>query len=75
MTQYEYMKMSESVLKVAVGSNMNVADVKHLELYEEYRRLKADGLKVTYIVDYLQEQYGVPVASIYRLVKRMSREI
>lgn len=75
MTQYEFMKMAERVLKVAASKEIRVQDVKHLQLYEDYRRLKGEGLKVTYIVDYLCVQYGVPVASIYRIVKRMGRKI
>lgn len=75
MTQYEYIKMAESVLKIAVSKQVKVDDVCHLQMYEDFIRLKAEGLKVTYIVDYLCEQYGVPVATIYRIVKRMSRKI
>ena len=75
MTQYEFMKMAESVLRVAVASDMRLQDVKHLRMYEDYLRLKGEGLKVTYIVNYLNEEYDIPIASIYRIIKRMGNKL
>lgn len=75
MKQYEFMKAVESVLRLTAEKQINVQDVRHLPMYEEYRRLKSEGLKVTYIVNYLCMQYEVPEPTIYRVIKRMERKV
>lgn len=75
MRQYDILKMAESVIKTISENGINPADVYHLAMYEDYQRLKKEGLKVTYVVNYLIQQYGVPEATIYRVVKRMQKEI
>ncbi|MCI6672423.1 MAG: hypothetical protein PUG96_02455 [Prevotellaceae bacterium] len=75
MTQYELLKTTESLLSVLSKNNIDANDVKYLELYGEYRRLKDEGHKVCYIVHYLSEQYNCGVATVYRVVKRMEQAI
>lgn len=75
MKQSEVLKMAESVLKVLVANDVDMNDVKHLEMYEDLKRLKSEGHKKMYIYSYLEEQYGVPMTTIYRVEKRMEREI
>lgn len=75
MRQYEFMKAVESVLRLIVEKQVNAQDVRHLTMYEDYRKLKSEGLKVTYIVNYLCTQYEIPEPTIYRVIKRMERDV
>lgn len=75
MNVYDVLKMAESVLQTVEANNIHVGDVKRLQMYEDYRRLKRERLKKTYIVNYLVDQYGVPEPTVYRLIKRMERTV
>lgn len=73
MTHYELLKMAESALRMCVEHGVTVKDVEMIHVYEDYDRMEREGHKKTFIVAYLSEQYGVPVATIYRLAKRMRK--
>ena len=75
MTQYELLKTASSILTMLEANDIDAKDVRYLDLYVEYRRLKDEGHKVGYIAYYLSQQYGCSVATVYRLVKRMERKV
>ena len=39
MTEYDLMKAAESILGMLAKNNVDVKDVNHIEMYEEYNRL------------------------------------
>ena len=75
MTQYELLKTAESLLAVLMKNGIDAKDIKYLELYREYMRLKKEGHKVGYVVYYLSQQYVCSEATVYRVVKRMTQKI
>lgn len=75
MTQYELLKTAESLLAVLMSNDVDAKDVKYLEMYQEYMRLKKEGHKVGYVVYYLSQQYECSEATVYRVVKRMAQKI
>lgn len=75
MTQYELLKTAESLLVVLMSNDVDAKDVKYLEMYKEYMRLKKEGHKVGYVVYYLSQQYECSEATVYRVVKRMTQNI
>jgi hypothetical protein len=75
MTQYELLKTAESLLAVLMSNDVDAKDVKYLEMYQEYMRLKKEGHKVGYVVYYLSQQYECSEATVYRVVKRMTQKI
>ena len=75
MTQYELLKTAESLLVVLLSNDVDAKDVKYLEMYQEYMRLKKEGHKVGYVVYYLSQQYECSEATVYRVVKRMTQKI
>jgi len=75
MTQYELLKTAESLLVVLMSNDVDAKDVKYLEMYKEYMRLKKEDHKVGYVVYYLSQQYECSEATVYRVVKRMTQKI
>lgn len=75
MTNYELLKVNESVCRAVVINGVCVEDVQHVEMYENFIRMEREGHKKTFIVAYLCEQYGVSEATIYRVASRMSRNV
>ena len=75
MKQCDVLEMAESVLKMLIANDVDMNDVKYLRMYEDLKRLKSEGHKRMYIYSYLEEQYGVPMTTIYRVEKRMERDM
>ena len=63
MIVYESLKNNRDLLIRLARAGIAVEDVKHLELYEDFVRLRADGLKTTYVVAHLCDQYEVSEAT------------
>ena len=75
MTQYELLKTVASLLTVLMENDIDAKDVKYIELYKDYLRLKRESHKVGYVVYYLSQQYECSEATVYRVVKRMTQKI
>jgi hypothetical protein len=75
MTQYDLLRTAESLLTILTANDVDAKDVKYLELYEDFVRLKDEGHKVGYIVYYLSQQYECSEATVYRVAKRMAQDI
>lgn len=75
MTQYELLKTAASLLTVLMENDIDAKDVKYIELYKDYLRLKKEGHKVGYVVYYLSQQYECSEATVYRVAKRMTQKI
>ena len=75
MTQYELLKTAASLLTVLMENDIDAKDVKYIELYKDYLRLKKEGHKVGYVVYYLSQQYECSEATVYRVVKSMMQKI
>lgn len=67
--------MTESVLMTVVKNGINVQDVVYLQAFEQYVRMEREGHKKTFITAYISEQYGIPIPTLYRLIKRMNQTI
>lgn len=75
MTQYELLRTAESILAMLESNAVDAHDVKYLELYRDYVRLKGEGHKIGYVVYYLSQQYECSEATVYRVTKRMAQKI
>jgi hypothetical protein len=75
MIQYELLKASVSLLAMLEKNGIDAKDVKYIDLYDEYTRLKSEGHKMGYIAYYLSQQYECSEATVYRVVKRMAQDI
>ena len=75
MTHYELLKSTESALKMMQANDVCIDNVRHIEVYEQLRRMEREGHKKTFIIAYLCEQYGVSEATLYRVASRMSRNV
>lgn len=72
MTNYELIRLNESLLRTIVKNKVHVDDVRYTSLYRDYLRMKEDGYKVTYIVAVLSKKYGVGERKVYTLCHRFS---
>lgn len=75
MKAYELLYINKSVLETMLSASIDVSDLKYLDLYKEYIRLKGEGHKKTYIMQYLSDEYGVTDRTIYRIIDKFSAEV
>lgn len=75
MTIEELIKVNESLIRIMCDNGIDTCIVKHLEMYNDYKRLTKEGHKKTYIVGYLSDVYGVNERTVYRVVGKMNQEV
>ena len=70
MTYYEIIKLNKESIDRLDSAGFRMDDCRYVTLYEDYRRMRAAGEKMTYIVAALHERYHVCERKVYDLVKR-----
>ena len=75
MTGYELLAVNANLLKKMQSAALSVDDIKYMEMYREYERLRNEGHKKTYIMQYLSDEYEVSERTVYRIVDRFSATI
>lgn len=75
MTWYEVLSVNRSMFEVMANAAIHASDVKYLEMYKEYEKMKGEGHKVTYIAYYLSEEYNIDKATFFRVIKKLNKEI
>lgn len=71
MKVIEILKLNRGVFEACRDIGIRLEDVKYIDLYCDYNRLRANGEKVSYIVAVLAEKYGVCERKVYALIKRL----
>jgi len=75
MEAVEFLKMSRELLKKMSKCDLKRDDYEHIEMFEEYARMRCRGDKVDYILRVLSEEYDISESTIKRIVKRLSGEV
>lgn len=75
MTAFELLKSNENLLRILVDNSISIQDVTHLQIYEEFVKMKKEGHKVCYIAVHLGGKYGLSERGVYKVVKRLSRDV
>jgi hypothetical protein len=75
MKIYELINFNRELLKKLSDAHINTSDYKNIDVYLEYKRLRNDGLKKTYIVSYLSDQYNMSERQVYAVIAKMERVI
>jgi len=75
MTKYELTKIAASLLQVAKANKVTTADVEKLPIYEDYTRLCGEGHKITAIMYYLADHYGVSESKLYQYFAKMKSAV
>ncbi len=74
MKVIEILAFNRELLENLDRNHIKIKDVKYLQLYMEYSRLKEEGFKITYIIAYLSDTYKVGERTIYKIIKRFNSE-
>lgn len=74
MKIFEILSFNREILDRLDRLGIHPDDHKHLDLYNDYRTMKARGEKVTYIVAILAERYAVSERKVYNLIARLGKD-
>lgn len=75
MKVHEIIKEHADTLRTLARAGVAIEDVKYIPLWQAYSRLRSDGLKKTYIVAHLCDEYAVSERTVYRIVRRFTRNV
>ncbi len=74
MKVIEILTFNRELLENLDRNNIKVSDVKYLQLYRDYTRLKAEHCKITYIIAYLSDIYNIGERTIYKIIKQFNQD-
>ena len=74
MKVIEILKLNRELLKFCRDAGIRLDDIRHIDLFNDYNRLLADGEKTSYIVAALAEKYGVCERKVYDLIRRFKAD-
>lgn len=74
-TVAELLYLNERYFQLLHENGVRIEDVQYLDMYRDYKRLSADGLKQSYIVAHLSTEYDIPERTIYRVIARLSKAV
>lgn len=74
MTVYEALKLCGGVIEKLEKAGVKPSDYKYVALFEDYRRAKQRGEKISYIVACLAQRYNISERNIYDIVKRLAAD-
>ena len=73
MTVFEILNFNRELLQRLQLLGLKTNDCQYIDLYNDFSRMQKDGEKVTYIVSYLANKYGVSERMIYKIAKRFGK--
>ena len=74
MKIYEILSFNREILDRLDNIGVRPADHKHLDLYNDFRDMKAHHEKMTYIVAVLAERYAICERKVYDIIDRFGKD-
>lgn len=75
MKAIDILTLAEGICTTLDKNDIRCSDVRYVEMYREWQRLKNEGHKWDWIMYWLGRQYDMSEASVWRTLKRMDRDI
>ncbi|EFZ37000.1 hypothetical protein HMPREF0663_11913 [Hoylesella oralis ATCC 33269] len=74
MKVIEILKFNRELLKRLRTAGIMLKDTEYINLYTDYRKMIAEGEKVSYVVAVLADRYSVSERKVYGLIKRFESD-
>ena len=71
----EIVKIGREMLKLLSENDVKMGDWKHLRMYEEYKRMRQNGVKYRYAVAELTAAYNISRAKVERIIQRLGKTV
>ena len=73
MKVVELLTICGKMLQILHENGIKIDDYQYLELYNDYKEMERECLKVTYIVSELSSRYNICERKVYKIIRQMSR--
>ncbi len=74
MKVYEILSLNRNFLEKLHEFGINMSDVRWIDMYFEYARMKHRGEKTSYIAAVLSEKYNICERKVYKIIKAMEKD-
>ena len=75
MKVVELVFLSREVLKLLSENDVKTGDWKYLKMYDEFRHMRANGVKYRMAVVEVAQCHGISRSKAERIIKRLSKDI
>lgn len=75
MKIYELLRSAESFLSLIDKNEVKIADVRYLDMFSDWQRLRKEGHKYEFIIHYLSTQYEISPSTVERTTRRLNQEL
>ena len=75
MKTFEAINLLNPILNKVVSVGISIEDIKYIDMYNDYLRMKKEGHKQIYLAACLSEQYNISERTFYRIIKKFENEI
>lgn len=74
MKAIDLLKLFREPFYLFVANGIQLADVKLIDMYDDYVRMHEDGDKTTYIVSLLASKYRISERTVYSAISRLGKD-
>ena len=74
MKVVDILRLGYEILQTLQESCIKIEDLRYLDMYEDYVRMRDAGGKMSYIVATLVETYHVSERQVYYVIKKFSQD-
>lgn len=74
MKVIEMMKLGQNWLEMLQKACIKIEDVRHIEMYETYKRMIDEGGKKTHAVAVLVDVYHVSERQVYYIIRKFEQD-
>lgn len=73
MTAFDLVFMMRDFMKRMSNFDIKMNDYKHIDMFQEYKRLEGQGAKKEYIKAELSHKYGISESTVNRIIRRLDK--
>ena len=75
MKAIDILSLAEGIITTLDRNDIKTADVRYVQMYRDWQRMREEGHKWDWIMYWLGKEYELSEASVWRILKRMDKEI
>lgn len=68
-------ELGQGLLKLLSENDVRIGDWKYIKLYDEYKNMRANGIKYRYAVAQLAAMHNISRAKVERIIRRFSQNV
>ena len=75
MKAIDILTLAEGIITTLDRNDIKTADVRYVQMYRDWQRMRDEGHKWDWIMYWLGKEYDLSEASVWRILKRMDKDI